>query len=102
MDLAGLQAMYRFNTWANEHLRQGIERADESLLRRPLDMWFGSAFNILAHLCAGEAIWLARLRDGQTPARLQTAADFPSLQVLLETWRNLDSEWEAYAGTLTE
>lgn len=102
MDLTKLQAMYRFNTWANEYLREGIERADEALLRQPLDMWFGSAFNILAHLCAGEAIWLARLRDGTTPARLQTAADFPSPQALLATWRDADAAWEAYVATMTD
>src|SRR5438105_9651989 len=96
-----LQAMYRFNTWANEHLREGIERADEAQLRQPLDMWFGSAFNILAHLCGGEAIWLARLRDGRTSARLQTAADFPSSQALVENWREMDAAWEAYVATLT-
>ncbi|HTE83543.1 MAG TPA: DinB family protein [Dehalococcoidia bacterium] len=101
MNLARLRSMYRFNTWANENLRQGIEGADEALVQRPLDMWFGSAFNVLAHLCAGEAIWLARLRDGETPARLLTAADFPGLQAMLQAWRRLDSEWEDYVKTLT-
>lgn len=100
MEPVALRAMYQFNTWANENLRRGIEGADEQTLRRSLDLWFGSAFNILAHLCAGEAVWLARLRDGQS-ARLQTAADFPSVAALLQTWRELDAGWEAYVASLS-
>lgn len=70
-------------------------------MRRPLDLWFGSAFAILAHLCAAEAIWLDRLRDRQTPLRLLTAADFGSTADLIETWQRLDTDWEAYVAALT-
>jgi uncharacterized damage-inducible protein DinB len=95
MDPASLQPMYRFNTWANEGIRDGLRRADGEALRRPLDLWFGSAFAIAAHLVAGEAIWLARLRDGVSPPRLQTADDFASAGELIEAWRSFDEQWES-------
>jgi uncharacterized damage-inducible protein DinB len=101
MDPALLLPMYRFNTWANEHLRKAITGADEELVRRPLDLWFGSAFAILVHLCAGERIWLPRLRDGISPPRLLTEDDFPSVAALVEGWREADAQWEAYVATLT-
>lgn len=53
-------------------------------------------------ICAGEAIWLVRLRDGQSPTRLYTADDFPSTAALVETWRAMDAEWETYVATLTD
>ncbi|MGH2586533.1 MAG: DinB family protein [Dehalococcoidia bacterium] len=96
-----LRPMYRFNTWANEQIREAIAGADEALVRRPLDLWFGSAFAILVHLYAGEAIWLSRLRDGISPSRLLAEADLPSVAALVETWREIDVQWEAYVATLT-
>ena len=101
MDPAPFLPMYAFNTWANEHLRTAVASAPEETLRRPLDLWFGSVFNIVAHLCAGEAVWLARLRDRQNPTRLLTATDFPTGRALVDTWRDLDYQWEAYLATLT-
>jgi len=101
MDPELLRPIYRFNTWANEQIRAAIAGADEALVRRPVDLWFGSAFAILVHLCAGESIWLARLRDGISPPRLLTAEDVPSVAALVETWGNLDAQWEAYVATLS-
>src|SRR6266511_125660 len=96
MDQQLVRGLYRFNTWANEHIRDALNAADEDSLRRSLDnLWFGSLFSVVAHLCAGEAIWLARLRDG-----LPTAEDFSSAAELVATWRDLDQRWEAYAATL--
>src|SRR5581483_1680471 len=102
MDTDALRAMHRFNTWANAGIRAGLERAAEADLRRPLGLWFGSAFDILAHLVAGEQVWLARLRDGQTPDRLATAADFPTTAALVGRWRRLDQDWEAYVASLSD
>src|SRR5437868_1673587 len=98
MDPVFLVPMYRFNTWANGHIRDALPVAGDELLRQPLGLWFGSAFAILAHLVAGEAIWLARLRDSVNPDRLLTADDFPSVAVLEERWADLDREWEAYVA----
>jgi uncharacterized damage-inducible protein DinB len=95
-----VQGLYRFNTWASTHIRDAMRSADEGLLRRPLDLWFGSVFAVVAHICAGEAIWLARLRDGVTPPRLLSAGDYPTAADLVETWVDLDAQWEAYVATL--
>ena len=63
MDQAAILALFRFNTFANESLRQPLLVAGDATARQPLDMWFGSVFSILAHVCGGEGTWLARLRD---------------------------------------
>jgi uncharacterized damage-inducible protein DinB len=96
-----LLSIYRFTSWANEGVREGMARADEGALRRPIGLWFGSVMEIAAHLYAGEAIWLARLRDGTSPPRLLTAADFSSAAGLIDAWRAVDAAWEAYVATLT-
>lgn len=101
MDPAPFQPMYAFNTWANEGIREALLGVSAEYLRRPLRLWFDSAFEILAHLYAGEQIWLARLRDGLNPPRLLRGADFESTEQLVEDWRRVDGEWEAYVATLT-
>lgn len=101
MDPASIQAMFRFNTWANENVREGLLSADEELLRRPLDMWFGNVFFILAHILGGETIWLARLRDEDSSARAPSADDFPTAAALAEAWRKKDAEWEEWVSSLS-
>lgn len=101
MDTAAFPPLFTFNSWANEHIRTALTDADEARLRRPLGLWFGSVLDILAHLVAGETVWLARLRDGGNPSRLATAADFPSVTALVEHWRALDAAWESYVAGLT-
>ena len=96
-----LPAVYRFNRWANEHIRAAVTAAGEERARRPLDLWFGSLFAVLAHLVAAEAIWLPRLRDGVSAPRLLAADDFPSLDALVSEWRDLDARWESYVATLS-
>jgi uncharacterized damage-inducible protein DinB len=101
VDIDLLLPIYRFNTWANEAIRAALLVAGEERARRPLDLWFGSAFAISAHICAGETIWISRLRDGVTPPRLLGEDDFPDVAALTEHWRDLDRQWEAYVAGLT-
>jgi uncharacterized damage-inducible protein DinB len=101
MDPATIQAMYRFNTWANDSVREGLLTADEQALRAPIEgMWFGSIFFILTHILGAEAIWLARLRDDAMVPFL-SVDDFASAKNLADAWRKKDEEWEDWAGTVT-
>jgi uncharacterized damage-inducible protein DinB len=100
MDPATFVPMYAFNSWANEGIREGMQGVSADYLRRSVHLWFDSAFGVLAHLCAGEQIWLARLRDGANPSRLLSAADFASTEELVTEWRRVDAEWESYVATL--
>jgi uncharacterized damage-inducible protein DinB len=102
MDPAGIQAMFRFNTWANDSVREGLTAANEGKLRQPLDTWYGTVFSILTHILGGETIWLARLRDGEATPRVPTVDSFPSAAALAEAWRAKDEEWEQYAGSLSD
>jgi uncharacterized damage-inducible protein DinB len=102
MEPEAIQALFRFNTFANESLREPLLTAGEELARRPRDMWFGSVFEILAHVCGGESVWLARLRDRNMTAPSLAAADFSSLADLVERWREVDAQWEAFAASLSQ
>lgn len=101
MDPAAFPPMYLFNTWANEGLRAALTGVSIDYLRRPLGLFFNSAFDVLAHICASEYSWLARLRDGENPPRLLNGDDFISVAELLELWRELDAQWEAYVADLS-
>jgi uncharacterized damage-inducible protein DinB len=101
MDLSTLQEMFRFNTWANEQLREAIAHAEEQVVRQPLDMWFGSVFTILAHINGAEALWLRRLRDAAPAAPLKATAEPPDVAALIEVWRETDAAWESHVASLS-
>lgn len=101
MDTAAFLPMFQFNTWANEGLRAALTGVSVEYLRRPLGLFFNSAFDVLAHICAGEYIWLARLRDGENPPGLLSGDDFTSAVELADLWRDLDAQWEAYIAGLS-
>jgi uncharacterized damage-inducible protein DinB len=102
MDPASIITMFRFNTWANDGVREGLLAADEQVLRAPLEgMWFGSIFSILTHIHSAEAIWLARLRDGEPWPRPLAPEDFASAEGLAEAWHAMDEAWEAWVQTLS-
>jgi len=99
MDPATIQAMFRFNTWANDGVREGLLAADEQVLRAPIEgFWFGSIFFILTHILGGETIWLARLRDPDAAARAPGMDEFASAEGLADAWRKKDEEWEDWAA----
>ena len=101
MDPATLQTMFRFNTWANEQLCVAIANADEEVVRRPLDMWFGSVFTILAHIYGAETLWMGRLRDSLPSAPVRATAEPANIAALIEAWRDTDAAWESYVASLT-
>jgi uncharacterized damage-inducible protein DinB len=102
MEPATIQTMFRFNTWANENVREGLLSADEQVLRAPIEgFWFGSIFYILTHILGGESIWLARLRNSETDARPPSVDEFASAEGLADAWRRKDEEWEDWAATVT-
>lgn len=102
MDPAGIQALYRFNTFANENLRTGLLAADEQVLCTPVEgFWFGSVFSILTHVLGGETGWLARLNGAESSPPTPSADDFASVADMVDAWRKKDAEWEEWAAKQT-
>jgi uncharacterized damage-inducible protein DinB len=101
MDSSSVQAMFRFNTWANEQLRESISLADEETVQRTLDLWFGSVFEILKHIYSAEAHWLGRLRGPATSGRPAPIAAPLDVATLIEAWRAMDEQWESYVASLS-
>jgi uncharacterized damage-inducible protein DinB len=101
MDTTLLQPMFRFNTSANEQVRQAAHAGGEALMRSPQEQWYGSVYHLLVHLCRAERNWLLRLRDGAVPPANTGDDEFPSLEPLLELWRDVDQQWERYVASLS-
>jgi uncharacterized damage-inducible protein DinB len=100
LDTALLRPIFRYNTSANEQIRKAAIVAGDELLRRPLDLWYGTMYDLLAHVTGAEQNWLIRVRDRATPPGMPSAGDYAGLDALLTRWRELDAEWEAYVATL--
>jgi uncharacterized damage-inducible protein DinB len=101
VDATLLRPLFRFNSSANEQLRAAALDGGEALLRRPLEQWYGSVYHLLVHLCRAERNWLLRLRDGAVPPANTGDDEFPQLAPLLQTWHEVDGEWERYVATLS-
>jgi uncharacterized damage-inducible protein DinB len=101
MDPESIQALFRFNTWANDSVREGLLAADDQVLRAPIPgFWFGSLFFILTHVLGGETVWLSRLK-GDPNARTRSVDEFASAEGLAEAWAVKDAEWESWAASQT-
>jgi uncharacterized damage-inducible protein DinB len=101
MDASTIQELYRFNTWANENVRDALDAVDDATMRRPLDLFFGSVYDILDHLYRAEQMWLDRLRSADPAGPLQIPEPAGGPRDLLARWRAADAEWEAFVGGLT-
>jgi uncharacterized damage-inducible protein DinB len=102
MNPDSIQSLFRFNTWANESVREGLLASDDQVLRAPIPgFWFGSIFFILTHILSGETVWLARLRGADRSVRGPSVDDFASAEGLAEAWRKKDADWETWAAAQT-
>jgi len=88
MDPAAVQPMFRFNTWANEQLREAIAAADEAEIQRPLDFWLArSSTSWRTSTVPRRCGWLACL----TPLPVEALSGLrtsPSLSNAGEVWTN--------------
>lgn len=77
--------------WANDIVLAGLRQLDPNELHTPIRPGYLGPLAVLVHIMAAEHIWLSRWK-GESPVRLFTANDLPSLDSLQGTWQTLRSE----------
>jgi uncharacterized damage-inducible protein DinB len=100
IELEPYRAMFRFNTWANEHLRAALVEAGDEAARRPLGLWWGTLFDLTAHVYGSERLWLDRIAQPDAGVPAVRADDLRGVPDLLDRWRATDAEWERYVASL--
>jgi uncharacterized damage-inducible protein DinB len=100
MDLNHIRELYKYNRWANRRALSAAAKLDGEKFTRPMGNSFSSVRDTLAHILAGEWIWLERWH-GRFPAALLNAQDFPNVQSLVSRWEIVQQDYERFIAALT-
>ena len=101
MDLRDVFTLYEYNRWANGRTLDAAEKLDPAAFVRDLKNSFPSVRDTLAHILGAEWIWLRRWK-GESPAKLLTISEFPTVASLRERFGVVDTERGVFLGSLTE
>jgi uncharacterized damage-inducible protein DinB len=101
MDVAYFRTLIDYNYWARDRLLAAVQQVPEPeyLAARPMD--YGSVHGTLAHAYGAEVVWHSRW-VGESPERLQTGADIPSLAALIEAWQEREQHVRAFVNRLSD
>jgi uncharacterized damage-inducible protein DinB len=100
MDVDAIRSLYGYNRWANQRLLGLAEALPAEHTRERLGASFDSIHGTLAHILAGEMIWLSRWR-GVSPPRLLGGDDFPDLGAIRAGWSEQQRDLDAFLAALT-
>lgn len=102
MNLASLQELYSYNSWANERILARVRELTPEQLHKPTDFSYPSLFKTLVHIMSAEWLWRQRMQFGISPERMHTSDDFSDLASLEAEWQKNTQELMAFLATLTE
>lgn len=92
--------LYEYDAWANHRLRDAAAVLTQEQFTRDMGSSFPSVRDTLAHIMAGQWIWLERWQ-GRTPSSFSAATNFPDLPTLCKRWAAVEADLLAFARGLT-
>lgn len=99
MDLSTIEALCRYNSWANDRVLGAVSRLPEGDFIRDLGSSYRSIRDTLTHVVWSEWIWLQRWK-GNSPRVAFSPADFPNESRLRERFLAVAAERSAFLGDL--
>lgn len=101
MHLVDIHLLFAYNSWANRRLLSAVRTLRPEQYTAPNSYPCGNLRDTLIHILSAERSWLARWQEQDARPGL-TAADLPTLDELVEQWRNDDGRHHAYLATLND
>ena len=101
MNIGDMRTLIAFDQWANRRHLAAARALPPEELSRDCHVSFGSVQGTLAHILAGEWVWLRRWR-GDAPSQDRSAAAFPDAAALESGWDALDQEMEQFVAGLID
>lgn len=92
-----LQTIVDYTIWADQRILRTAQQLPSSLLSAPQPIGYGSILDTLAHVMAGEQIWLRRWQ-GDADFRLASVAPFTNLWELERDWATLHTELRTFVA----
>jgi uncharacterized damage-inducible protein DinB len=86
MDHDSFVMLFAYNSWANAKVLNTCRMLTTEELHAPAQCSFSSLMGTLVHIYTAERVWRLRMQDGIFPSRLETGADFLTLQELEDVW----------------
>jgi len=96
-----IQLLYDYNDWANRRSLSAAGKLSREQFLQPLGNSFSSIRDTLAHIYGAEVLWLERFH-GRSPSALPSAADFPDIATLQDTWVKHSRQLIAFVQGLTQ
>jgi uncharacterized damage-inducible protein DinB len=96
-----MRVLYEYNAWANRRALEAATALSTEQFTRALGSSFSSVRDTLAHICAGEWVWLERFQ-GRSPAAFPDAQQFTTAAGLREHWHAQDAGLLAFVNGLTQ
>ncbi len=93
------QLLLDYTIWANDRVLEGARQLAPDVLATPIRAEWLSPHGVLAHMLAAERVWLSRWQ-GNSPDRLLSADDLPTLDAVAEAWGPLRDEMRAFLTAL--
>ena len=97
---ADIQTLYEYNRWANARVVKAVSRLSVEQFTRDLGSSFPSIRDTLVHILFAEWLWLERWK-GTSPTVMFDPAEFPSVDVVKEKWREVESDCISFVRGLT-
>jgi len=101
MRVTDLQRLYDYSYWANRKLFGVLAQLTPEQFTRPVAGSYESVRSTLVHVLSAEWGWLDRCGGPPRGERLK-AADFPTLESLLEVWDRVERQMRAFLSALTD
>jgi uncharacterized damage-inducible protein DinB len=91
--------LFRYSHWADDLVLEGVRKLSPEQLTAPIRPGYLSTLGVLVHIMAAERAWLSRWK-GDSPNRLLTVDDIPTLEALERAWTPQRAEVLAYLETV--
>ncbi len=101
MNRQDILTLFEYNGWANNRVYDAVRALSEEQFIRDLKSSFPSIRDTLAHILGAEWVWLRRWQ-GESPAKLLTGADAPTLGRLRERSAAIDAERREFIARLSD
>ncbi len=86
-----LHLLIDYNYWARDRVLDAVSAITPEQFTRPMGNSFNSVRDTIAHICAAEDIWIARLK-GEKPQGLKKPERLPDVEAARKEWAELEGE----------
>ncbi len=101
MNTNDIRTLYDYNRWANARTIEAASKLTPEQFTTDLQSSHRSVRDTLAHILAGEWIWLERWK-GTSPKALLDPADFPNVESVKSRLDAVDAERARFINGLTD